>query len=283
MDFSKRAPSTKWTTLTYEGAVVAQVWFKPEGNPVGLQFLMPTRAFQLPDLENHLTMANLLKTVQIELKEIQSWTCSGIVHEGMNGTNPDFNKRIGPSSNSSDPVPIDVLLNSGHASEITPEQWNDLASRWDKIALLESEISRIRTEAERLCAKLDSLWNTTLTLEDKYASRLDIAKWEEAKKRIPHLRPELIGFLKSWNSIAAASIETKSRFVELIKTRNSSFSQMEMSNALNELESIRKNRQVWISRGNDLCNLAQGVMSRAQVVLGQLKSSAKANFARKKK
>ena len=48
MNFSEQLPSNQWTPLKYKGQTIAEVWFKPEGEPFALAFRIPRETFQLP-------------------------------------------------------------------------------------------------------------------------------------------------------------------------------------------------------------------------------------------
>src|SRR5207244_2738456 len=63
VDFSERTPSKQWAALKYGGEKLAEVWFKPEGEPFALTFRIPRKSFQTPGTAARLTPENLLKAV----------------------------------------------------------------------------------------------------------------------------------------------------------------------------------------------------------------------------
>lgn len=63
MTFSEQLPSKQWAALTFRGERVAEVWFKPEGEPLALSFRVPQSSFQLPGIGPRLTPENLLTRI----------------------------------------------------------------------------------------------------------------------------------------------------------------------------------------------------------------------------
>ena len=50
MKFSEQPPSKQWAALKYRGEKFAEVWFKPEGQPLVLAFRIPRGSFQIPGI-----------------------------------------------------------------------------------------------------------------------------------------------------------------------------------------------------------------------------------------
>src|SRR2546430_5966268 len=88
VNFSEQPPSKQWAALKYRGEKLAEVWFKPEGEPFGLTFRIPRESFQIPGMGQRLTTETLLKAVAIGIDEVESWRHGGVSHPGMNGSNP---------------------------------------------------------------------------------------------------------------------------------------------------------------------------------------------------
>ena len=65
MDFSERPPSDRWAALKHGADTVAEVWFKPEGEPFALTFRIPSESFQVAGMGQRLTAENLLKAVGV--------------------------------------------------------------------------------------------------------------------------------------------------------------------------------------------------------------------------
>jgi hypothetical protein len=92
MDFSELPASKQWATLKYKGEKFAEVWFKPQGEPFGLTFRVPRESFQIPGMDQGLTTGNLLRAVGIPIEDIDCWRHGEVLHEGMHGSNPEFNQ-----------------------------------------------------------------------------------------------------------------------------------------------------------------------------------------------
>src|SRR5437763_192193 len=96
MNFSEQPPSKQWATLKYRGAKIAEVWFKPEGEPFALTFRIPQESFQNSGLGQQLTAENLLKAVALAPEEVDSWRHRDVSHAGMNGSNPELRNPLPP-------------------------------------------------------------------------------------------------------------------------------------------------------------------------------------------
>src|SRR5204862_8029758 len=50
VNFSEHPPSKQGAALKYQGHPIAEVWFKPEGDPLALAFRVPRESFQIPGM-----------------------------------------------------------------------------------------------------------------------------------------------------------------------------------------------------------------------------------------
>ena len=82
MRFSEHPPSKQWAALKYRGEKMAEVWYKPEGEPFGLAFRIPKESFQIAGMVEDLTMENLLKALAIVPEEIESWRHGDVAYAG---------------------------------------------------------------------------------------------------------------------------------------------------------------------------------------------------------
>src|SRR3954468_10450266 len=89
MNFSEQPPSKQWAALKYGGEKVAEVWFKPEGEPFAVTFRIPQSSFRIPGLGQRLTPENLLKAVGLAAEGVESWRHGGASPSGGNGLNPE--------------------------------------------------------------------------------------------------------------------------------------------------------------------------------------------------
>src|SRR5260370_38148950 len=82
MNFSEQPPSKEWAALELGGEPLAEVWFKPEGEPLALLFRIPQSSFQIPGMGQRLTTENLLKAVAIATEDVESWRHGDVSHGG---------------------------------------------------------------------------------------------------------------------------------------------------------------------------------------------------------
>src|SRR5580700_1350897 len=90
MNFSEQLPSKQWAALTFRGERIAEVWFKPEGEPLALVIRIPRSSFQIPGIGQRLTTENLLKAVAIAPDEVESWRHGGASHSALDGPDPEL-------------------------------------------------------------------------------------------------------------------------------------------------------------------------------------------------
>src|SRR5260370_21545096 len=96
VNFSEQPPSKQWAALNYKGVKIAEVWFKPKGEPFVVTFRIPKESFQIPGMREQLTLENLLKAVAIVPEEVESWRHEDVSHSGMHGSNPLFRNTLPP-------------------------------------------------------------------------------------------------------------------------------------------------------------------------------------------
>ena len=110
MSFSEQPPSKQWAALRYRGDILAEVWFKPEGEPFALTFRIPQKSFQIPGISERLTAENLLKAVAITTEEVESWRHGGVSQSDVNGSNPEFGRPLPPPPQDVSHLAIEVRL-----------------------------------------------------------------------------------------------------------------------------------------------------------------------------
>src|SRR5260370_19183787 len=161
MNFSEQPPSKQWAALKCRGEEIAEVWFKPEGEPFALTFRIPQKSFQIAGMGQRLTTENLLKAVAIATEEVESWRHGGVSHSGMNGSNPELRHPLPPPPQDIPHLSIYVSLKPPRQvdaprescePEIPLAKWQDLEHPWKAIVGLEAtiETSRLRMEGLRV-------------------------------------------------------------------------------------------------------------------------------------
>lgn len=151
VSFSEQPPSQQWTGLNYRGEEFAEVWFKPEGEPLALAFRIPRASFQIPGIDRLLTPKNLLMAVGIREDEVESWSTEGSSHEGMNESNSELAVPLLPPPQNATHLNVYFSLKpTSEVLEVSEAKWQDLESRWDAILGLEASIDTLRISMESL-------------------------------------------------------------------------------------------------------------------------------------
>src|SRR5207302_6846971 len=96
VNFSEQPPSKQWAALTSRGERIAEVWFKPEGEPLALLFRIPQSSFHIPGIGQRLTTENLLKAVAVATDEVESWRHASASHSAPDGSDPELTNPLPP-------------------------------------------------------------------------------------------------------------------------------------------------------------------------------------------
>ncbi len=290
MNFADQPPSKQWAALKYRGEALAEVWFKPEGEPFGLTFRVPQKTFQLPGVGQRLTAENLLKAVGIATEEVESWRHEGAADLGTSGPSPELGHPLPPPPPDATHLIVHVRLKpppqaaapegSGEP-EVAEEKWQDLEARWKAIEALEASIDALRQRMESLQADMENSAKKTLTADEKvHAFNADIAQWNKAKTRVHYAVPKVKEFIHraTW---AIATPERK-ELGELYKSHIQDHVPFPgMEKVLQQLEHLLKDRQVLSAQGVAVSQECQSIAADIQGALRTLQSNATAN-ARKK-
>jgi uncharacterized protein YoxC len=290
MNFSEQPPSKQWAALKYRGETLAEVWFKPEGEPFALTFRIPQKSFQLPGVGQRLTAENLLKAVGIATEEVESWRHEGAAPSGTSGPDPELGHPLPPPPQdtthlivhvSLKPPPQAVAPAESSEPEVPEEKWQDLEARWKAIERLEASIDTLRQRMESLLAEMETSAKKTLTADEKvHAFNADIAQWNKAKNRVHYAVPKVKEFIHraTW---AIATPERK-ELGELYKSHIQPHVPFpELDQVLQQLEHLLKDRQVLSAQGVAVSQECQSIAADIQGALRTLQSNAASN-ARKK-
>jgi uncharacterized protein YoxC len=286
VNFSEKAPSKEWAALKYSGEKIAEVWFKPAGEPFALTFRIPQKSFHIPGMGQLLTPENLLMAVAIATEEVKSWRLEGAPHAGMNGSNSEFGHPLAPPPQdvshltiyvSLKPPPRSVDPNLSCEPEILEARWQDLEARWKVIGSLEVTIDTLRISMEGLRAEMEASTKKTLTMEEKaHALNADTAQWNKAKSRVHYALPKVREFIHraTW---AKGSPERK-MLEELFKNAiRPPISLTQMDRVREQLESLLKDRQVLSAQGVSVYQECKGITVDVQGIVRTLQSNAAAN------
>jgi len=291
VNFAEQPPSKQWAALKYRGEKLAEVWFKPEGEPFALTFRIPRKSFQIPGMGQRLTTENLLKAVAIATEEVESWRHEGASHSGMNGSNPELRHPLPPPPQdvthlniyvSLKPPPQAVAPSESCEPEIPEARWQDLEARWKAILGLEATTDTLRIKMERLRAEMEGSWKKTLTTDEKvHALNADVLQWTKAKSRVHYALPKVKEFIH--RAIWALSAPERKKLGELYKNHiqpHIPFPQMDK--VPKELENLLKDRQVLSAQGVQVYQECNSISADIQGALRTLQSNAAANERKKR-
>jgi hypothetical protein len=291
VNFSEQSPSKQWAALKYRGETVAEVWFKPEGEPFALTFRIPRESFHLSGMGQRLTTENLLKAVGIAAEEVESWR-----HEGTSPS--DRNEACSEPGHPLPPPPQDVTHLTlyvrlkpppeavapaeGCEPEIPEARWQDLETRWNAILGLEASIDTLRISMESLRAEMEGSSRRTLTADEKvHALNADVLQWTKAKNRVVNAQPKVKEFIHraTW----AMGTPERKQLEELFKSHiQPRIPIPHIDQVMEQLDHLLKDRQVLSGIGVSVAQECKSVCAEIQGTLRTLQSNAAANATRKR-
>lgn len=286
MNFSELPPSKQWAVLKFRGEKLAEVWFKPEGQPFALVFRIPPTSFQIPGIEQGLTTENLLKAVGIATDEVESCRHEAGSASDMSASNLELKAPLAPPSPdvpyltlyvNLKPPPEAAAPKESDESERLLEKWQTLEARWKYIVGLEVAIDTLRLNMEGLRTEMEAASKKTLTTEEKlHALNSDVAQWNKAKSRVIYALPKVREFIHraTW----ATGTPERKKLDELFK--NAVLSEIpvsRMDKVREELEILLKDRQVLAAIGTTVSQECKSIATDIQGALRTLQSNAAAN------
>jgi hypothetical protein len=290
VSFFEQLPSKQWAALKYRGERIAEVWFKPEGEPFALTFRIPQKSFQIPDVGQGLTTESLLRSVAIATEEVESWRHGDVSHPGMGGSNPELRRPLPPPPQdvthlnvyvSLKPPPQVVAPKESGEPEIPSEKWQELEARWNAILGLEATIETLRLRMEGLRAEMEASSKERLTTDEKvHALNADVVQWNKAKSRAHYALPKVTEFIHraTW----ALGTPERKQLGELFKNHNQPHVPFpQMDKVPEQLEYLLKDRQVLSTQGATVCQECQSISAEIQGALRTLRSNAAANARNK--
>jgi hypothetical protein len=291
VNFSEQPPSKQWAALKYRGETIAEVWFKPEGEPLALTFRIPQESFQIPGMGERLTAENLLKAVGIATEEVESFCHEGASPSGMNEPPGHPGQPLPPPSPDVSHLNLYVSVKptaeaaappQSGVPEVSEETWQELEARWNGILGLEASVDTLRISLEALRSELEASSRRMLTPDEKvHALNADVAVWNKAKNRVVYALPKLREFIHraTW----AVGTPERKHLEELFKNHiRPRVPFPEMAQLVEQLESLRKDRQVLSGHGLAVQQECKGIAADVQGTLRTLQSNAAANATRKR-
>lgn len=290
MDFADVPPSRQWQALKYRGEPCAEVWFKPENQPLAVVFRVPRASFDHEELAGLLTAANLLGSVGISVELVDSWRLEGAAGETPADEQPTLDANLPPPSEQAGHLqlivqvkPVPKEADQPEAAPDIPEaKWNEIEARWNAVLGLEASLETLRISVEGARAELDSASRRVLTGDDKiYAMNADVAQWSKAKNRALFALPKAREFIHraTW----ATSSPERKKLEELFKTHiRGRIPFPDADQVLEQLEHLLKERQVLAAHGTTVLQDCKGIAADVQGCLRTLQSNASANAIRRR-
>lgn len=291
MNFSQQPPSKEWAALKYRGEKIAEVWFKPQGEPFALEFRIPQKSFQLPGMAHLLTVENLLRTVAISPAEVESWRPGDASHSGTDADHLELGHPLPPPPPDVTHLSICINLKPPVQTEarqqiaepvIPPEKWQDLESRWNAILVVEAAIDTSRISMDALRAEMETASKQRLTADEKHhALNADVAIWNKAKSRVHYAMPKVREFIHraTW----AKGTPERKKLEEYFKDNARPDIPLSQLDKLREqLENLLKDRQVLHAQGVSVSQECQSIAAEVRGALRTLQSNAMAKARQKK-
>jgi len=277
--------------LTFQGEKIAEVWFKPEGEPLAVRFRVPRSSFQIPGIGQRLTTGNLLKAVAIATDDVESWHPGAESHSVPDGPDPELTNPLPQPPD--DESPLEILVRLRPPSQAVDQQvssepdavsaeWHGLEALWKTVLGLEAAVDTMRMTMEGLRAELEASWRKTLAGDEKvYALAADVIQWNKAKSRAHYALPKASEFIHraTW----AAGTPERKRLGEIFKNGvDTQTSLPPAEEVLQELEMLRKDRQVLSAKGAAVFQECKAIAADIQRALRTLQSNAASRASQKK-
>jgi hypothetical protein len=272
--------------LKYKGERLAEVWFKPEGEPLAVAFRIPEKSFEIAGMGQPLTVARLLNAIGIATEQVESWRHEGACHPATDLTNPlppappqvaqvDILVRLKP--------PSEVSRNESSEPEVPLIQWQDLEARWKAILSMEAAMETLRISMEGLLTEMEGSLTKSMSVEEKiHALRADVAQWTKAKNHIRFALPKLRDYIHraTW---AMGSPERK-RLEAIYKDHiQPQIPFAQVHEVLRQLEDLQKDRQVLAGQGTSVYQSSRTIATACSTAFKTLQSNAAAAAHRKKR
>jgi hypothetical protein len=291
VNFSDQPPSKQWAALTLRGQPIAEVWFKPEGEPLALVFRIPRSSFQIPGIATRLTPESLLKVVALTPDEVESWRHGDASGSAADGRLSDPTLPLPPPPDDATHLEVHVHLKPpipAVAHEINPQPaadlapWRDLEAQWKSVLALEATVDTLRMNMEGVRAQLEGSLRMTLPGNEKAnALSADLAEWSKAKNRAHYALPKANEFIHraTW----AVGTPERKKLGELFKNPIETHASLPPpEEVLQQMEHLRKDRQVLSAQGVAVSQECRGIIADVQSALRRLQSNAATRASQRK-
>ena len=291
MNFSEQPPSKQWAVLKYQGEKFAEVWFKPEGQPLALTFRIPQGSFRIAGIGELLSAANLLAAVGVAAAEVESWRLEGASPSVPDEPDSDLGNPLPPPPPDIahlslyvrlKPSPRAAAPEEGREPEVPEAKWQDLEARWKAVLEMEAAMDVLRISMEGLRTEMEGASRRTLTPDEKvHALNADVAQWNKAKSRVHYALPKVREFIhrSTWATGAPERKRLEELFQNHIRPR---IPFARTDEAAEQLDNLLKDRQVLSAHGAQVYQECKGVAADVQGALRTLQANAAANAVKQR-
>jgi hypothetical protein len=175
-----------------------------------------------------------------------------------------------------------VVPNEDGEPGIASARWQELEPRWKAVLGLEAAIDTLRISMESLRTEMEASFKWTLSGEEKLnALANDVVQWNKAKSRIHYALPKVKEFIH--RAIWARGTPERKRLDEFFKNPLGPHIPLpEIDQVLEEIEILRKDRQVLSQDGLTVQQECRAIVADVQSSLRRLQINAAARPARKR-
>jgi len=170
----------------------------------------------------------------------------------------------------------------GGEPEVGPARWQELEPRWKVLLGVEAAIDTSRINMEAVRTEMEASFRRTLTGEEKVnALANDVVQWNKAKSRVHYALPKANEFIH--HAIWSKGKPERKRLDEFFKNPIGPHLPLaEIDRVLEEMEILRKDRQVLAGQGATLYQECKGIVADVQAALKTLQINAAARPAKKR-
>jgi hypothetical protein len=175
-----------------------------------------------------------------------------------------------------------VVPNEGGEPGVGSARWQELEPRWKMVLGVEAAVDTLRISMESLRTEMEASFKRTLTGEEKLnALANDVVQWNKAKSRIHYALPKVKEFIH--RAIWAKGTPERKRLDEFFKNPLGPHIPLpEVDQVLEEIEILRKDRQVLSQDGLTVQQECRAIIADVQSSLRTLQLNAAARPARKR-
>jgi hypothetical protein len=183
---------------------------------------------------------------------------------------------------SEQPLPKEGARNEGGETEGASAKWQEIEPRWKAILALEGAIDTLRINMEAIRTEMEASFRRMLTADEKLnAVSIDVVQWNKAKSRIHYALPKANEFIH--RAIWAKGTPERKRLDEFFKNPLGPHIPVpEVDQVLEEMEILRKDRQILSQQGATVSQDCKGIVADVQGALRRLQINAAARPAKKR-